>query len=480
MSLAHTAVSGAKWSLASIAGRRLMTVVTGVILARMLSPADFGLVAMALMFIGFIDLIRDLGTGAGIVQADRPSDQLLSSLFWLNLALGIAASALLASLAPAAALLFREPRLTSVLTMLSFSPLFAALSVVQTSVLVRELKFRQLAMAELAGFSLGGVTGIALALRGYGVWSLVYQSVVGTFLISLATWFASRWLPLFVFRFSSVKSLVSFSANLTGFNILNFVIRNADNVLIGRYLGAQSLGLYDLAYRVMLSSLQLVSGAFARALFPIYARLRDDHRRLGAAYLKVTGAVALIAFPVMFGIVGIAEPFVDAAFGPQWAAVVPLLLILAPVGALQAISTTVGNIYQALGRTDLLVRFAAVAGLLSVAAFVIGLQWGIVGVAACYALMQCGLAYSLFKIPLGLIGLQVTAVVQAVGRALLCSLGMLAAVYSVDRLLPDSVDSAARLSVLVLIGAVGYSAATWFFNREGAVELVNLVRQSDA
>jgi len=308
----------------------------------------------------------------------------------------------------------------------------------------------------------------------------VYQSVVGTFLISLATWFASRWLPLFVFRFSSVKSLVSFSANLTGFNILNFVIRNADNVLIGRYLGAQSLGLYDLAYRVMLSSLQLVSGAFARALFPIYARLRDDHRRLGAAYLKVTGAVALIAFPVMFGIVGIAEPFVDAAFGPQWAAVVPLLLILAPVGALQAISTTVGNIYQALGRTDLLVRFAAVAGLLSVAAFVIGLQWGIVGVAACYALMQCGLAYSLFKIPLGLIGLQVTAVVQAVGRALLCSLGMLAAVYSVDRLLPDSIDSAARLSVLVLIGVVGYSASTWFFNREGAVELVNLVRQSDA
>ena len=168
------------------------------------------------------------------------------------------------------------------------------------------------------------------------------------------------------------------------------------------------------------------------------------------------------------------------AFGPQWAAVVPLLLILAPVGALQAISTTVGNIYQALGRTDLLVRFAAVAGLLSVVAFVIGLQWGIVGVAACYALMQCGLAYSLFKIPLGLIGLQVTAVVQAVGRALLCSLGMLAAVYSVDRLLPDSIDSAARLSVLVLIGVVGYSASTWFFNREGAVELVNLVRQSDA
>jgi PST family polysaccharide transporter len=480
MSLAQTAVSGAKWSLASIAGRRLMTVVTGVILARLLSPADFGLVAMALVFIGFVDLVRDMGTGAGIVQADRPAELLLSSVFWLNLASGVVASALLAAAAPVAALLFREPQLTSVLRVLSLSPLFAALSVVQTSVLIRELKFRRLAVAEMIGFSTGGVAGIVLALNGYGVWSLVCQSVCGTLVISAGTWLASKWRPRWMFEMSSIKSIVGFSANLTGFNILNFAIRNADSLLIGRYLGAQNLGLYDLAYRLMLSSLQLVSGAFARALFPVYMRIRDDHGRLRAAYLKVTAAVALVAFPAMLGLVGVAEPFVDVAFGSRWAAVAPLLMILAPVGALQAISTTVGNIYQATGRTDLLVRFAAVAGVLSVASFAVGLRWGVVGVAACYAVVSYALAYHLFKIPLSLIGMRVSELASAISRPVVCSVGMLTIVFVLNQLLPQALTSLARLSVLASAGAIVYLGAIWMYDRDSLIELIKLASGLDA
>jgi len=299
MSLTRTAMSGAVWTLASSSGRRLTMLVTGIVLARLLAPADFGLVAMALMFISFVELIRDLGTGAGIIQAEDPSDRLLSSVFWLNLLFGVAATALLLLVASPAAQLLREERLVPVLRMLAISPLLSSFNVVQSNLLLRQLEFRRLAMTELAGAVVGGIVGIALAARGHGVWSLVWQSLSGSLALSAGVWGASRWRPRLAFDRPGVAKLLAFSTNLTLYNVLNFVARNADNFLIGRYLGAQSLGYYDLAYRVMLSSLQLVSGTFTRSLFPVYARMQGDHRRFGSAYLKVMALTALVADPAI-------------------------------------------------------------------------------------------------------------------------------------------------------------------------------------
>jgi O-antigen/teichoic acid export membrane protein len=478
MSLAQSAASGAKWSVVSVAGRRLVTFLTSVVLARLLSPADFGLVAMAAVFVGFLELLRDMGTGTAIVQADRPTDALLSSIFWLNLGFGVVTIALLLSFAPLAAILLRQPQLSAVLRILSISIFFAAVSVVSTSILIRELRFRRLAIVELVGSSVGGMVGIGLALSGYAVWSLVWQSLCTAFIISAGTCLSSSWRPRILFDLYSVKSVVGFSANLTGFNVMNYFVRNVDNFLIGRYLGAANLGFYDVAYRVMLSPLQLVSWALGRALFPVYARMRADQERLGAAYLKVTGAIALVAFPMMFGLVGVADPLVVTVLGPTWAPVVPLLLILAPLGALQAIGTNVGYIYQAMGRTDLLLRWGAGTGMILVPAFVIGLQWGIVGVAACYAVVSYALAYHLFKIPLSLIGVPVFALVKTVARSLFCSAGMLVVLFCLQLVLPKSLSGSISLSILVAAGVVVYACATWFYNWESTAELVKLATRA--
>jgi O-antigen/teichoic acid export membrane protein len=458
-------------------GRRLMTLVTTVVLARLLSPTDFGLVAMAAIFIGFADLVRDMGTGAGIVQTDAPTADLLSSVFWLNLGLGVLLTALLIVLAPVVAVLLREPRLTPVLRTLSVSMLFAAAGVVHTSMLTRELRFRQLAVVELCSALAGSILGVALALKGYGVWSLIGQSVCTVVMVSGGTWLASEWRPRFVFDAASLRSILGFSANLTGFNAFNYFARNADNLLIGRYLGTQNLGFYDLAYRVMLYPLQMISWALGRALFPVYARLRAEPARLAAAYLKVTRGVALIAFPVIFGILSIAHPFVETALGPAWSPVVPLLLILGPLSALQAIGTTVGYVYQATGRTDLLFAWGIGAGLLLITSFAVGLHWGIIGVAVCYSIVSYALAYHLFKIPLSLIGLRVSDVAEAVGRPLLCAGGMLLVVFVLKRVIPSAIDGALALGVLVSVGIVVYVSATWMWNRESAFEVLTLAKR---
>jgi O-antigen/teichoic acid export membrane protein len=355
---------------------------------------------------------------------------------------------------------------------------FAALSVVQSSLLTREMRFRRLAIVELTGSFAGGILGIALALSGYAVWSLVWQSVCSVLLVSAGTCLVSGWRPRFVFQLSSLRSILGFSANLTGYNLLNYFVRNADSFLIGRYLGAQNLGLYDLAYRVMLYPLQLVSWALGRVLLPVYARMQTNHVRLGATYLKVTRAIALIVFPMMLGLVAVAEPFVQTVFGAAWCSVTPLLLILGPLAAYQAIGTTVGYIYQATGRTDVLLRWGAGAGTLLVASFVVGLQWGLVGVAACYAIVSYALAYPAFKIPLSLIGLPVSQVVNAVMRPLVCSFIMLIVVLALHQLLLDTLSAPVLLSILVPAGVTVYACATWLYNRDSLMELAKVARRA--
>jgi O-antigen/teichoic acid export membrane protein len=478
MSLAESAASGAKWSFVSVAGRRAITLLTTIVLARLLSPADFGLVAMAAVFINFIELLRDLGTGRAIVQVDAPGEDLLSSLFWLNLVLGVAAAAILIVFSPLASRLLREPRLALVLAVLSISTLCTALSVVHTNLLTRELQFRRLALVEMAGSIAGGALGIVLALGGYAVWSLVWQNIVAAITVSAGAWLASGWRPRLMFSRSSLRPIVGFSANLTGFNVFNYFARNADNLLIGRYLGAQDLGLYDLAYRIMLYPVQVVSWTLGRALFPIYARMKADPERLRVAYLKVTKAIALVTFPMTFGMAAIADRFVETVLGSAWTPAVLLLLILAPVSALQTVGATVGHIYQAMGRTDLMLRWGAGGGLLLVLSFVIGLQWGLVGVAACYAIVSYALAYHLFKIPFDLVGIPVSDLVKAVGRSLVCTAGMVVVVLFLKATLPAGLSAPAELAVLIAAAVAVYAWCTWVYNRNSAQEVLLLARRA--
>jgi PST family polysaccharide transporter len=474
-SLARSAAAGAKWSVASFAWRHLLTAITSLVLARLVKPADFGLLAMAAVFTRFIDLVRDMGTGAGIIQARDAEDPLLSSVFWANAGLGAASSVLLFEAAPFAAELFREPRLAPVLRVLSVAPSIAAPTVVHSNLLMRRLQWQRLATVEFFGVLAGGVTGITLAWRGYGVWSLVWQSLGNVVVVSAGLWLATAWRPSFLFDTTAMRSVAGFSVNLTGFYVLNYFVRYADNLLIGRYLGARDLGWYDLAYRMMLLPLQYVATAFGRAVFPIYARIQEDRLRLGRAYLKVLGAVALLAFPMMFGLAVISRPLVIVALGTAWLPVASLLIVFGPLGALQAITTSAAGVYQAVGRTDLLFRWTAIAGVLTVGGFVAGLRFGILGVASAYALVSCVLAWPLLRVPLDLVDLSVADVLGVIRAPLMAALTMTVGVLATRLLLPGA--SISILGMSMLVGAGLYCVAIWLLGRTNLLELFELLRR---
>jgi PST family polysaccharide transporter len=479
MTLKQQVFSGFKWSAASQFGRQAMQLATTAILARLLSPADFGLMGMATVAVGFAGLFRDLGTGSALIQRAEVDEGLLRGLFWVNAGFGLFAAGGLLLLAPLIALFYHEPRVTPLLQMLSLAFLCSGLAVVHQALLERRLGFRPLARVELASVLFGAAVGIGTALAGHGVWSLVWQALASAVLSTLLLWGASGWRPGFCCRWHEmrqVREVAGYSLNLTGYNVFNYFARNADYLLVGRYLGAVELGYYTLAYRLMLYPLQNVSAVVGRVLFPLFARLRDDDVRFRAAFRKAAAGVALLTFPLMLGLLALAEPFVFVVFGPAWQPVVLLLQILAPVGMAQSVVALVGPVYQAKGRTDWMFRWGFVAGTLFILSFVAGLRWGVVGVATAYAAVFWVLAYPALAIPLRLIDLHVQEVAAELCRPLLCGMLMLLVLLAAKLTIPTGWQHWLVLAVLVPVGASAYFLGVFFLSRKTVEDCLEVLK----
>jgi len=476
MSLIDKTTSGVKWSSISQIGRQVMQLITTIILARLLSPSDFGLFGMAGVVTGFINLFKDLGTSAAVIQQKHLSPMFLSSIFWVNLAFGLVAMFILFMIAPLAGNLYREPRVGPILKVLSLIFFISGFSIVQQALLERDLEFVKLMKVEVVATVFGSIVGIGAALMKAGVWSFVYQSLAMMIVSTALLWVSSSWRPQMGFRWFEVKSISRYSLNLTGFNIFNYFARNADHLLIGRYLGAQNLGYYTLAYRIMIFPLETISSVFGRVMFPVYSKLQADDAKFRFAYLKVAGSIALISFPMMLGLWAVARPFVLTVFGAPWSPVILLLLILAPVGLMQSIGTTVGAIYQAKGRTDWMFCWGIGSGALAVIAFVVGLPWGIVGVATAYAIVSLIiLAYPSFAIPFKLINLPMRDMGQVIWRPFIASLVMWVVILGVKLGLPDGLPGKWVLSISISIGCFIYLFASWLINRKQIREIIGLV-----
>jgi PST family polysaccharide transporter len=454
-----------------------MQFITTVLLARLLDPADFGLMGMATVVTGFILLFRDLGTASAVIQRQQPTQTLLSGLFWVNVSFGVAAAVFLCLFAPLIAGIYNETRVVPLLQLLAFSFIISGAGTLHQALLERGLEFDRLAKVELAATLAGAFVGIGSALAGQGVWSLVYQTLTVAAVTTSLLWVFSAWRPSLVLGLSEVRQVMSYSLNLTGFNIFNYFARNADYLLIGRYLGATELGYYTLAYRLMLYPLQNISAVVARVMFPVYVRMREDDARFRRTYLRVAGSIAFLTFPLMLGLMALAKPFVLTLFGPAWQSVVVLLQVLAPLGMAQSIVPLIGSIYQAKGRTDLLFRWGIFASTLFVLAFVVGLRWGVIGVAVAYAVTFMAVSYPAMAIPFRLIGLKVSELAAVLWRPLLASLVMLGALGLSGLLLTPAIERTTMLLLNLMIGVVFYAIASLVINRAQWCDVLELLRQ---
>jgi O-antigen/teichoic acid export membrane protein len=477
MVLRSLAVSGVKWASVSQIGRQAVQLATAVLLARVLAPSDFGLMSMAMVVIGFLTVFRDLGAPAAIIQRQAIDDRILSSLFWVNMVFGVLTMAAVWFLAPAMAAFYNDVRLIPLLRVMSFSFLVSGVGISQQALLERNLEFDKLAKAEIMGTLVGAVLGISLALSGRGVWSLVFQSMGTVLTSSILLWFFfGTWKPRWVFSWTDVRSVARFSLHLSGFSIFNYFARSADAVLIGKYLGAQELGYYNLAYRLMLYPLQMITGAVSRVMFPVYARMRGDDGRFRSAYLRVVSTIAVVAFPLILGILAVNDLLIQNLFGERWERVALLLVVLSPIGLLQSVDATTGSIYQAKGRTDWMFRWGVCSGLLAVAAFALGLSWGVVGVAVGYLVVTLLWTYPGLAIPFRLIHLPVRSLLHVLWKPLVCGVLMALVVRSAGIALAGLLPGGVVLSLQIGLGIACYIGASLLLNRSAIDQAVASAR----
>jgi O-antigen/teichoic acid export membrane protein len=476
MELKQQTISGVKWSGFARGSQQIIQFIIAVILARLLMPEDFGILAMAIVFTGLIAVFNDFGIGSAIIQKQDLTENDLSSIFWLNVSIGIVTSLLTVIISPLIAAFYEKEILSQLLSLMALGFFFTSLSTVQQSLLIREMNFKKISMFEITSTVFSGIVAISLAYFGYGVWSLVWQGLTATIVMVLLLWLTSQWRPKFTFHVQSIKSVLGFSLNLLGFSTINYFSRNVDYLLIGKFLGAEPLGYYTLAYRLMLYPLENISAVVSRVLFPAFSTIQNDNARFRDAYLKTTRYIAFVTFPMMFGLFAVTNEFILTIFGPKWEQTIFLLKILCFIGMLQSIGTTVGQIYLAKGKTDWMFKWGLFTTVVTVLFISVGLHWGLKGVAIAYAARILVLSYPGYAIPFKLIGLKVKNLFQNLRTEFVVSLIMFVFVLSSAFLQRRiGIDSEILLVSNVLFGITIYILATRRINSEVFKEIRAMV-----
>ncbi|MEN3273797.1 MAG: hypothetical protein V7636_2558 [Actinomycetota bacterium] len=457
--LARNTVRGASWSAAGQAARQVVQFGISIVTARLLLPHDFGLVAQIVIINALANLITDIGLGAAIVQRKDLEERHTSSVFWVHVGLGTLVMATVMATAPLVASFYGEHELTNVLLVVALSYIPSSMCTVQRALLTRDMRFRATSMIDLVALAGSGGVCVVLAVAGAGVMSIAFQVVALNVITVVLLWAVGGWRPKRRFSRDAVRDLLPYSRNLFAFSIVNRLVRNGDNVIIGRSLGATDLGLYARGYSILLYPTRQITSVLGNVMFSSLSKLSDDPERLKRGYLRAIAIISLVTFPLMAGIAVVAHHFVPALLGNHWLPAVTIIRVFAIVGLGESVFTTVGWLYQATGRTDLLFRVGLALGLLPLAAIVIGVNIGTLdAVVAGYAIASLALLYPVIRIAGSLIDMTFTDVMCSLAPVSLCTAVMVAATLGVDAVLPSGMSHLAALAVDGAAGGAIYVA----------------------
>lgn len=476
MNFQEKVVKGIVWSATRFWGKQLITFLIFVILSRLLEPEAFGLVALASVFIAFMTIFVDQGFSQAIVQKVELEREHLDTAFWIGIiqgalltAISIAASALIAEF-------FKEEKLVPILRLLSFNFILAALSSTQKAILRRKLAFKSLAMRTMLEAIISGIAGVVMAFLGFGVWSLVAQTLVGSVVGIIVLWRVSDWRPGFHFSRKHFRELFNFGLNIVGIKILEFFNRRSDDLLIGYFLGPVMLGYYTIAYKLLLVMSQLLTGIITSVAFPAFSRLQHNMEKMQLAFYRATQYTSLMAFPAFLGMSVLAPELVPALFGEKWAASVPVMQILGFVGILQSVSLFNASVFKATGKPSWELGILFITSLCNVLGFLLVVRWGIVAVAAAFVVM------SYLSYPLAISA--VKKLIQINFRTYLSqflapfggTLAMIAVIIGLKFFISDQVHLYLRLAIYILAGALTYITFILLAARKTSRQVLELIR----
>ncbi len=476
MSLREQVISGLKWTASARLLGQLATWAITIVVMRLLTPADYGLLALATLFVGFLSLVSEIGLQDAVVQTKDLSTEELRSVFGAVILVNVVVAATIALLlAPLAATFFSEPRLREVMQVLSLQFLISSLIVIPTAMLERKLAYRGRSVGQVAATLIGSLTTLALAYSGAGVWALVGGSLCKALVEAVILNSISPFLELPAFAFSTVRHLIGYGLKVALTRLMWFVYSQADTFIIGKVLGQSPLGLYSVGMHLASLPAQRVSQVVNQMAFPAFSQARRERGDIRDHLLLAVRTLSFFAFPVFWGIGSIAGEIVDVFLGPKWTGAITPLALLALIMPLRILSPITHAALQAVGQAGVSLRNTLLACVVMPIAFLIGCQFGLTGVALGWvcAFPVVTLINLIRSLPW--LGTTLGQYLLAMGMASGPGVIMYVVVTLTRRAL--NARPLPSLIVSITVGAAVYAAATYLANRKGAYEVLRLVRK---
>lgn len=384
--LKRKSVRGGMATLASQGANTIIQLCSTVVLARLLSPADYGVMAMVTAITAFAGLFSDLGLSTAVIRKKDLTQAQQNTMFWLNVAMGLLLTVTVASISPLVAWFYQKPEILWVTVALSTTFLIGSFGTQHGAMLVREMLFGRIVVANISGAIMSLTVSITLAKLGFGYWSLVWGAVSGATCATIMLSLVSPFRPGLPSKGSGVGEMLKFGAHVTAFSFVNYFDRNLDNLLIGRFWGTQTLGLYSRAYSLLMLPITSLRGPISAVAFPAMSKLQDEPEAFRNYFCKTTSLLAFLSMPLTAFLFVASTPIIELALGKQWLGVAPIFAILATVGFIQPSVTMWGYVLLSLGRSKRYLKVGIWSAAFSAAGFMCGLPWGALGVAIGYAI----------------------------------------------------------------------------------------------
>ena len=378
-------IRGGYARLCSQAAYLLLRLGSLALLARLLDPTDFGLLGMVTAFTGVLSVFRDFGLSTATIQRATVTEQQTSTLFWINILVGAALTVLVLVFAPALASFYREPRLFWVTTAVAPGFLFNAAGVQHSALLQRQMRFTALALIDIFSLMASTLAAIAMAKAGYGYWALIAMTVSLPLFTTIGLWLATGWVPGRPRRCADLRSIMRFGGTITLNSIVFYVSTNLEKVLIGRFWGAEAIGLYGRAYQLIKIPTDIVNSAVGQVAFSALSRVQDDPVRLKSYFLKGYSLVLAVTIPATLACALFADDIIPFFLGPKWIDAVVLLQIFSPTVFVLAIANPLGWLLDSLGMVGRNLRIQLAFAPTMIAGILVGLPFGPKGVAFAYS-----------------------------------------------------------------------------------------------
>jgi lipopolysaccharide exporter len=474
--LAQKTVKGVFWSYLSFVGGKGLNFVSTIILARLLLPEEFGLIGYCLVAIQYVDIINSAGVATALIARREKVEEAANAAFVANLLFGVLCYAIAWFGAPFVAAFFKAPEIVPLFRVLGLSLPLTGLGIVPDTMLKREMKFRNVLISEVTRNFMKGAVSIVLAILGFGVWSLVWGQVLGVLTGAILSWIMAGWWPTWRFHPDASRSIIFFGFHIILLETAGAFRNNVDYLLVGRILGAASLGYYTMAYRIPELLIRSLNYVIGNVSLPALAITQTDRGKLQKFYFGYIRFLSMFTFPVGVGLAFTSPVFIPLFLSEKWGpAIIPTALISLAL-AVTALGYVPGVLYKAISRPDILNKLALIKMPIAVLILWYSTRWGIVGVAA-------------GQIAIGMISVSMDILVanyvmhyslndlfSAITPALTSTLAMTCVLSAIWFGLP--VSGLIQFVLMVVLGGLTYVGVLWMLNREVLMQGMSTIRSS--